>query len=187
VSTRSDRSLSARLLDIVLLVPALLVVLIEDVFWNSARALLRRLAALPLMRRTQKGLARLPAAAALLLFLVPEGLNHLAGLWAAVVLARGHVVTAIILAIVLKGGLTLLLVWIYQACEPTLMRVAWFARLHDLVFRARTWALNRIEPARIRLLSALRGSGWPVGRFRRRFRMVRWRLAAALDASWPRL
>ena len=184
--TARPRALSHRVLDLLLLVPALAVVLVEDVFWAGARALLAQLSALRVVRRAHARLSRLPPAAALVLFLVPEGLSHLAGLAAGVVLAHGHVLTATLLAVGLKGLLTLLLVWIYQACEPILLGVAWFARLHGLVFDIRQWALGLVAPLRERLRTALhRGSGqaWQVVG---RFRALRWRVAAALEAARAR-
>jgi hypothetical protein len=180
------RTATNRLIDLLLLVPALLVVVIEHVLWQGSRAILRRVADLPAVRAAQRGLGRLPPYVAVPLFLVPDLFSHAAGLWATVLLAQGHVVSATLVAVLFKGVATIVLVWIYQACEPTLLRVAWFARLHHAVLAARNWILDRTRPMREaalqRLQASVAGSGW----LRRRFLRLRLRLAATLETAWPR-
>jgi len=165
------------LMDAVLLPPALLVAIVEDVLWAGARAILRTAARWRPVRLLQMQLARLPPAAVLPLFLIPEAISHLGGLWATVLLVERHVVAAVVVAVLVKGTTTLLAVWIYQTCERTLLRVAWFARVHGAVMRARDWALAQIAPLRARLrlwvvhLRARTRQG--SGRLFRRFRALR--------------
>ena len=101
-------------------------------------------------------------------------------------LARGHVVTATVLAVLVKGVATLVLVWIYQACEPALLRVGWFARAHNAVLIARRWILRRVVPLREAALSRLRASVARAGWLGRRFMHLRMRLAVGLDNAWPK-
>lgn len=183
--TVSRRTLTNRCLDLLLLLPALLLVVLEHVLWAGSRALLRRIADVGFVRAAQLRLAQLPAYVALPLFLVPDAFSHVAGIWAAVLLAQGHIVAATFIAVVFKGAATVVLVWIYQACEPTLLRVAWFAKLHHGVLAARHWILERTRPMREaalnRLRSSVSGSGWIGHRFRR----MRLRLARGLATVWP--
>lgn len=182
---RLHRRVLSLLLDILLLLPALILVLVENVLWAGSRALLRRIIRLPLMCSAQRGLAQLPAYAALPLFLVPEACSHIAGFAAAILLARGHLLSATLLVVFGKGLATLILVWIYQACEPVLLRVHWFARIHDVVMTARGWLLAQLQPLRTKVLNRLYRSAKASGRIARRFTALRRRLAAALETAWP--
>ncbi len=92
--TAPHRTATSRGLDLLLLPPALLLVLVEHVLWAGSRAILRGIAGLAPVRAAQRGLGLLPPYAAVPLFLVPELCSHGAGIWATVLLARGHVVTA---------------------------------------------------------------------------------------------
>lgn len=169
-----------RLLDVLLLPVALLMVLIEDVLWDAARAILRRVAALPPVRRARGWVAGLPASAVLPLFLLPEAVSHLAGFAATVLLAQGHVWAAVLLAVLVKGGATLVVVWIYESASATLLTVGWFARLHAAVLAARGWALGKVAPMRQAVLNRLCRST-PLGvAMRRRIRLLRPVLASII-------
>jgi hypothetical protein len=173
------------LLDLLLLVPALLLVLGEHVLWQGSRAVLRAVAGWPLVKALHLGLGLLPPSLALPLFLIPEVFSHASEFGTAFLLAKGHVAAATLLVVLGKGVATLVLVWIYQACEPALLRVRWFARVHDAVLRARAALLAKFAPVRrlmlIRLRRATRG-----GAVGRRFRRWRVRLASGLEMAWPK-
>jgi hypothetical protein len=179
-------ALLSRGLDLLLLLPALLVVVLEHVLWAGSRAILHGIAGLGVVRMAQFWLGLLPPYAAVPLFLVPDLFSHAAGIWAAVLLARGHVVAATLIAVLFKGVATVVLVWIYQACEPALLRVAWFARLHHGVLAVRGCVLDRTRPLRDAALRRLRASVARAGWMGRRFQHLRMRLAAGLDSAWPR-
>jgi hypothetical protein len=181
------RAATRRCLDLLLLLPALLLVVLEHVLWAGSRALLHGIAGLGAVRAAQLWLGLLPPYAAVPLFLVPELFSHGAGIWATVLLARGHIVTATLIAVLVKGVATLVLVWIYQACEPALLRVAWFARLHNAVLAARGWVLDRVMPLREAALRRLRMSVARAGWIGRRFQQLRLRLAVGLANAWPRV
>jgi len=138
------------LLDTLLIPLAVLIVLFEDVLWVGALALLRRIDALGPVRTLHAWIGGLPASVALPLFLVPETVSHLAGAYAAILLARGDVLAATLMVILVKGASTLVVVWIYQACAETLLRVAWFAWLHGMALRIRDWAKAQVAPLRAR-------------------------------------
>jgi hypothetical protein len=173
-----------RPVDVLLLPLALLVILIEDVLWRAARAALRRAEALSPVRRARRWVAGLPAAV-LPLFLVPEAISHLAGLAATVLLAQGHVRAAVLLAVVVKGGATLVEVWIFEAASATLLAVGWFARLYAAVLAVRGWALGKVAPMRQAVLNRLRRPT-PLGAaIRRRIRLLRPVLASVMGVCRP--
>jgi hypothetical protein len=174
-----------RPIDVLLLPVALLVVLIEDVLWRAARAGLRRAEALSPVRRARGWVAGLPAAAVLPLFLVPEAISHLAGLDATLLLAQGHVRAAVLLAVLVKGGATLVEVWIYESASATLLTVGWFARLHAAVMAMRGWALGKVAPMRQAVLNRLRRSTTLGVAMRRRIRLLRPVLASIMGVVRP--
>jgi hypothetical protein len=181
------RTATSRGLDLLLLPPALLLVVVEHVLWAGSRAILRGIAGLGPVCAAQRWLGLLPPYAAVPLFLVPELCSHGAGIWATVLLTRGHVVTATLIAVLFKGVATLALVWVYQACEPALLRVAWFARLHNIVLAARCWVLDRVMPLREAALLRLRASVARAGWLGHRFQHLRVRLAVGLAGAWPKV
>ena len=175
--TRTRRWWLSRSLDFLLFVPALLYVLSEHVLWAGARTLLRGLGGMSIVRAAYAWLGLLPPYAALPVFLVPDLFSHASEFWAAVLFARGHLLAATLLAILGKGVATVILVWIYQACEPALMRVRWFARLHDGVMALRSRILARTQPWRDATLRRLQLSATSPNWAARRFQRWRARLA----------
>jgi hypothetical protein len=131
-----------------LLPPAVLYVVVEHVFWAGAKRLLKQASRAPKIAALQRRLERLPAAAVLPMFLVPEILSHIGGFWASALLVRRHWVAAGMVGLFVKGGATLLEVWIYQSCESTLLSVKWFAWLHGFFLRGLDWVAERTKPMR---------------------------------------
>ncbi len=174
----------SRGLDLVLFLPALVYVLSEHVLWAGARTLLHGLGRLAAVKAAQAWLGLLPPFAALPVFLVPEVFSHLSELWAAVLLARGHLLAASLAASLGKGAATVILVWIYQACEPALLRIPWFARAHHAFLKGRARGLARTRPLRDAALARLRLTGVGPGAVARRFR--RWRVRLAPHMAWVR-
>ncbi|GLR68051.1 hypothetical protein GCM10010909_27320 [Acidocella aquatica] len=166
-----------QLRDALLLPPALLYVIIEEIFWNGATALLRQIARTWPVRALQKQLMALPAPVILPLFLVPEILSHIGGFWAAYLVTRGEWAAAMVAGIVIKGSATLMVVWIYQSCERKLLSIRWFAVVHRQALRGRDWVLEKIRPGKELALRLLRRSRAGIIR---RFAAIRQVLAARL-------
>lgn len=145
-----------RWLNLLLLPLALVVVVLEDVLWAGAIAVLRLFAGLPPVQRLRHGLAGLPGWAALPLFLVPEALGKLGEFWALALMARGQFSNGVLAYIAVRSVATLIVVFIYHACEPALLRVRWFAALVRTMHWVRDWALAKIRPARDRLRAFVR-------------------------------
>ncbi|HQT66553.1 MAG: hypothetical protein B7Z78_10040 [Rhodospirillales bacterium 20-60-12] len=182
--SRLKRSWSYRLgriaRDALVLPPALLLVFIEHVFWAGAKTLLRAIAQVKVILALRAAIVKLPASLVLPLFLIPELISHLGGLWATILLVQRHLLTAALVALFIKGGATLMTVWIYQSCEPTLLSVAWFARLHATIMGWQAWAKERTAAVRRRSEQLYRSNG---GRLSRRFAAWRVKLAALLAAK----
>jgi hypothetical protein len=176
--TRRQRPRWRRIfVNVLLLPPALLYVIVEHVFWAGAKTLLHEAAKTRILNTVQKRVQKLPAAAVLPLFLIPECFSHLGGIWATVLLVQHKFLAAMFAGLFIKGFATLLTVWIYQSCEPALLSVAWFARLHGKVLLGRDWLAERTRSARLfaRRIIANSRSG-----IARRFRALRTLIAARL-------
>jgi hypothetical protein len=143
VRTPPVRSFARRLRDALLLPLALILVPIDWSLREGSR-LLRRWRP---VRRLEALLAGWPAWAILPLFLIPEGMSHAGGFYAAYLLAHRKVLAATAVAVFVKGIGLLIALWIYQACRPALMTIRWFAWAHGKVEAARDWALDKIGPA----------------------------------------
>ncbi len=168
-----------RITDVLLFPVALLFVLLEGVLWVAARTLLRRLSNLPLLRVLRRWLGTLSGWAALPFFAVPELLGRVGEVWAFALLFHHHVTAAVATYIAVRAVATLIVVYIFQCCEPALMRLRWFAWLMGLAMAARDWARASLEPVVIRVrrtfgLSRNRvvGRFWALRRWmvRKRFR-----------------
>ncbi len=175
---RAKRIFLVALLDVLLLPLAVVLVLFEDVFWRAAQKLLRGLDRAPTVRALHAWVAGLPAAAVLPLFLMPEAISHGVGFFSAFLLAKGHLATAVLLLVLVKGSATLAVVWIYQAASTTLLAIGWFARGHDMVQFVRVWALRQVAPLRQALQQRWIGKAKIPAIARRRLRAMRLRLEA---------
>jgi hypothetical protein len=165
------------LLNALLLPAALLVVVLEDVIWAGARAVLRRVARLRAVKRLQTEMERLPGWAALPIFAIPEVIAKAGEVWALTLLARGDVVSFALVYGLLRLLSTLLAVFVYMACEGALLRIAWFAALVRWVLAVRDWSLDRLQPLRAYLHAAVGRT--PSTAVRRFFSLRRW-----LERRW---
>lgn len=133
------------LLSALLVPPAVLLMLLEEVIWAGLKALMARLGRLPVVARLEARLRTLPPLGAALLFLAPGAAMlpfKLLALWA---MAQGHVVWGVLVLVAAKLTATALFARIYTLCKPTLMTVPWFVRLHDWTSGAKAWAHARLN------------------------------------------
>jgi hypothetical protein len=157
-----------RLLNVLLLPVALVLVVFENVLWAGARFLLHRVLHLAVIQGLRLWLAHLPGWAALPMFLVPEGVGRMGEVWSFVLLYRRHAVSATLVYILVRIVAMLIAVFIYQACEPELLRIRWFAR-----------TVGWLTVARDRAVAWLAPLYWPVRALARRSpRLLGRRLAA---------
>ncbi len=165
-----SRSWHLRVLDVLLFPVALLVVLLEDVVWVAARDFLRQVSALPPLRLLAGWLGTLPGWAALPFFAVPELLGRVGEVWAFALLYHHHVVAGVAAYVVVRAVATLIVLFIFQSCEPALMRLRWFAWSMHRLKTLRDWARARLAPVMVRLRRAIGTT-----RSRTRTRFMAWR------------
>lgn len=159
--------------DVLLFPVALLVVLLEDVLWVAARNLLRTISDLWLFRQLRRGLGWLPGWAALPCFAIPELLGRVGEIWAFSLLLHHRLVAGVLAYIAVRSVATLIVLFIFQACEPALMGLRWFAWSIGRLQAARDWARARLAPVMGRLRASIGGSR---GRLGTRFLALRRRL-----------
>lgn len=145
------------LLDAILLPPALVVVVLEDVVWAGLRAVLRQISDLPPLRRLEARLGQLSGWAALPLFLVPEVVGRVGEIWAVALLVGGHVPSGIVVYLLVRLVSTLIAVFVYHACEAALLQLRWFAAIVAWLVRVRDWAKTLTADLRARIRARLQG------------------------------
>ncbi len=131
------------------------VFLIESWLWDNVRVWLRELALALGVERIAEWIAatvrELSPWATLTVFIVPALLILTLKMYAVAELARGHVVYGIFVILAANAlglGVT---AFLFDICRAKLLQMAWFARLYELVLRARGWAHDLVEPVRSRL------------------------------------
>jgi hypothetical protein len=139
------------LLNTLLLPAALVVVVLEDVIWAGAKAVLRRVTRLSAVQRLQNEMGCLPGWVALPIFAIPEVIAKAGEVWAVTLLARGHAASFVLVYGLVRLLSTLVAVFVYIACEAALLRIAWFAALVRWVLAVRDWSLDRLLPLRAHL------------------------------------
>lgn len=157
----SFRSVLRRAASPVLVFAAALVLLFEDFVWDSVAALVARIARLRLIAALEARIARLGPYPAMALFVIPVLVILPFKLYGTWLIASGHVLTGVAVIVVAKLGGTVFLTRLFHVCRPQLLRVVWFARLHDWLLRTkeRVYARLHAMPAWIaaaRMVAALR-------------------------------
>jgi hypothetical protein len=138
-----------------------LILLFEEWGWRPLAALLGRLRRFRIWERMEEGIESLPPYAALCVFALPSLLFLPLKLAAVYLVAKGQAALAGILFVAAKVFGTALVARIFILTRPALMRIGWFARVHDVIVpwhdaifaRIRAswpWRYGRIVKERVR-------------------------------------
>jgi hypothetical protein len=109
---------------------AALLILFEEWGWEPLQAGIARLVRALRLHRLERGIARLPPYIALVVTFLPVLLAvpvKLAAVW---LIARGQALLGLVLIVGVKVIGTAVLARLFALTQPTLMQLAWFARLH---------------------------------------------------------
>lgn len=159
------------LVSLVLVPAGVLLMLAEEFIWKGLKALMARIGELPAVARLESRIRALPPFGAAIMFLAPGAALlpvELAAVW---IQANGHVFLGLVLLIAAKLTTTALFARVYTLCEPTLMTVPWFVRLHGWISGAKAWAHAKLEAS----------AGWRLARRAvQRARLWAMRLATAI-------
>jgi hypothetical protein len=142
--------------------PLLLIVaaiyLVEAWFWARFVALGRRVAdALPweaFKAAVKRGIDRLPAPAALAVFVVPVILVEPLKVLCIALFAHGHWILGLIGFVVLKFVGLALIAFVFDLTREKLMTMGWFVVFYGRVMAFHAWAHALVEPYKARILEA---------------------------------
>jgi hypothetical protein len=120
---------------------AAIVVLLEDWLWEDLRRLAAAVGRLPVFRQIEALIVNLPPYGSLAIFAAPSLLLipvKLSALW---LIAHGQAWLGVAAAIGAKIAGTAMVARIYQLTEPKLLRIGWFAWLHErfVAFKSRVY------------------------------------------------
>ncbi|MEW6125734.1 MAG: hypothetical protein AB1757_01615 [Acidobacteriota bacterium] len=174
-----------RLLTAPLVFIAAIFILLEDWLWDDLARLAAAIGRLPIFHQIENLILKLPPYAALFMFAAPSLLLFPIKLLALYFISHGQATLGMATVIGAKFAGTALVARIFTLTKPKLMRIKWFARLHDwfIAFKHRIYgAIKATVLYRFthRKLAALRLvlKAW-MGK-RRSFLRRRWQAAVKL-------
>lgn len=141
----SNKFSFVRLLKKILAAPfvflAAIVILLEDWLWDDLARMAAAIGRLPIFHQLESLIIKLPPYAALLFFGAPSLLLIPVKLLALYFISHGRPTLGLVTVIVAKVAGTALVARIFTLTRPKLMRIAWFAKLHDwfIAFKARLY------------------------------------------------
>jgi hypothetical protein len=155
--TPKRRSLGRRWADALWQWPLALLILFEEWGWETLQRWLAVVGGWPGFRHIERWIRRLSPPAALVLFGVPVLALLPLKLLALWLIAHGHAVLGLGVILAAKVAGTALVAHLYSLTQPTLMRMAWFARWHARWIAWKTPLLARVRAsAPWRAMHALR-------------------------------
>ncbi len=159
--------------------------LVEAWLWDTLGPVVGRILGLfPLARvkdGIRSGISKLSPWATLPVFALPALVLTPFKLVAMWLLANGHPVLGLCAFLLAKSVGLGVTAFLFDACRPNLMRMAWFVRVYGLVMAARDWAHRQADPyikaAKASLANAREwvAERMPEGRMGRRIRAIRGR------------
>ena len=137
-----------RLLTPPLIVLAALLMWIEELLWESLKVLTAWVAKFPLFKWAERLIQRLPPYPTMAVFLLPGAVLFPVKLGAVWLMTHGHVLPGIGVIVAAKVVGTAVVARLYVICQPKLMTIGWFARLHDwlTVTRDRLYSAIKAMP-----------------------------------------
>jgi len=141
---------------------AAVIILFEDWFWDDLARLGAAIGRLPLLLQIESLIAALPSYGALACFAVPSSLLIPVKLLALHLIASGRPLLGLLTVVTAKVGGTALVARIFVLTRPKLMRIGWFAWLHErlIAFKSRIHeriASTALYRAAHELISQMRG------------------------------
>ncbi len=137
-----------RLLTPPLIVLAALLMGIEELLWENLKVLTAWVAKFPLFKWTERLIQRLPPYPTMAVFLIPGAVLFPVKLGAMYLMTHGQFLLGVGVIVAAKVAGTAVVARLYVICQPKLMTIGWFARLHDwlVVTRDRLYSAIRAMP-----------------------------------------
>jgi hypothetical protein len=147
------------------MLPIALLILFEEWGWEPLKRAMAWVMRWPPLAWLERGIARLPPSAALLVFLAPTLLLlpvKLAALW---LIGQGQALLGLVVIVVAKIAGTALIARLFHLTQPALMKLGWFARFYS------AWSLWK-EAMFMRVRASW---AWRAGRVVKKRVVQRWR------------
>lgn len=137
-----------RLLTPPLIVLAALLMWVEEWLWEHLKSLTAWIAKFPLLHWCERFLAGLPPYPTMVVFLLPGAILFPVKLGAVWLMTHGQVLLGIGVVLAAKVVGTAIVARMYVVCQPKLMTIGWFARIHDwlTVTRDKLYSAIRAMP-----------------------------------------
>lgn len=126
-----------------------LVLLFEEWGWEPLQAALVRLTRWPPLAWFERQLQKLPPHAALAVFAAPALMLLPLKLGALALITRGHAVAGLLLIVAAKLIGTAVVARLYALLQPALMKLGWFARVHDRWVAWKTHWMARVRASAV--------------------------------------
>ena len=128
-----------------------LLFLLEAWLWDVTRPLIAAIIRLipyeAFKASLARGIAKLPAALVIFVFVLPDALSYPVQFFALWIVAEGAVISGTALFIIAKAfGLIGTLI-LFEVCHEKLEELAWYRWVAGQFTRARAWAKHQVEPA----------------------------------------
>ena len=137
-----------------------LLILFEEWGWEPLQRVLARIGAWPGLRWIEGAVRRLPPYAALALFALPTLMLLPVKLGALWLIGQGQVLAGAVLIVVAKLAGTAVVARLFTLTRPALMRLDWFAALHDRWSHWKNALLERVRASRPWRAARLLGRRW---------------------------
>lgn len=126
----------------VLLVVIYMVILIEDLIWETGKYLFKKLDLVPLYHTLENKLKTLPPYGALATVLLPGIVLFPAKLSALYLLSHGMIIGGVAVLVSAKIIGTMLLARLFTINKDKLLSISWFKSVHDFILNLRNKAVN---------------------------------------------
>ena len=132
-----------------------LLFLIEAWLWDLVQPLIARFVRLipyeAFKAALARGIAKLPAALVIFVFVLPDALSYPIQFFALWIVAEGAVISGTVLFVIAKAfGLIGTLI-LFEVCHEKLEELAWYRWVAAQFTKARAWARHQVEPALVQL------------------------------------
>jgi hypothetical protein len=183
------KKLLKRLLAAPLVFVAAVVILIEDWLWEDLQRLAAAIGRLPIFRQVELLIAELPPYGALAMFATPSLLLLPVKFAALYLIARGQPAIGFLTAAAAKVAGTALVARLFTLTKPNLLRIAWFARLHEMVVAFKAGIYGAIKATAVYKIAQRRYANLKLSmkeamQRRRGFVRRRWEAAMKLSRRW---
>lgn len=163
-----------------MVVLAALFMFVEEWIWDRLTALMAAVGKLPVVRKMEAGIAKLPPYPAMGVFILPSLLLLPVNLFAIYLTAQGHATMGASILIGAKLLGTAILARLFALCRPSLLTVNWFRRLYEWIGRVKQWLYTSAPwQAAVRWKNAVKARfkrlthRWRGGHLKRRWRALR--------------